>query len=165
VKPSGRLDLSWRRADRGGALDVDCRPWFFSNYYSISPGMVSQIPGKGAFYVIAFTDSDGVALTGGTNYIVTGFVARAQDGGFVIEATLGTEVGQTAILGNTRSGSRVFASLSTVAMLLKRLGFDRFVVDASQYVPGRVRAARPDRAAAMKAVKVVKTRGRKAQVR
>jgi hypothetical protein len=57
-----------RRADRGGALDVDCRPWFFSNYYSISPGMVSQIPGKSASYVIAFTDSDGVALTGGTNY-------------------------------------------------------------------------------------------------
>lgn len=45
--PSGKLDLSWRRVDRGGALDVDCRPWFFSNYYSVSPGMLSQIPGKG----------------------------------------------------------------------------------------------------------------------
>ena len=67
-KPSGQLDLSWRRADRGGALDVDCRPWFFSNYYSISPGMLSQVPGKGAFYVIAFTDADGVPLTGGTDY-------------------------------------------------------------------------------------------------
>jgi hypothetical protein len=66
--PSGKLDLSWRRVDRGGALDVDCRPWFFSNYYSVSPGMLSQIPGKGAFYVIAFTDSDGMPLTGGTNY-------------------------------------------------------------------------------------------------
>jgi hypothetical protein len=67
-KPSGTLDLSWRRADRDGALDVDLRPWFFTNYYSISPGMLSQIPGKGAFYVIAFTDSDGLPLTGGTNY-------------------------------------------------------------------------------------------------
>jgi len=66
--PSGKLDLSWRRVDRGGALDVDCRPWFFSNYYSLSPGMLSQIPGKGAFYVIGFTDSDGMPLTGGTNY-------------------------------------------------------------------------------------------------
>ena len=66
--PSGELDLSWRRVDRGGALDVDCRPWFFTNYFSVSPGMLSQIPGKGAFYIIAFTDSDGVALTGGTNY-------------------------------------------------------------------------------------------------
>jgi hypothetical protein len=54
--------------DRGGALDVDCRSWFFTNYYSVSPGMLSQIPGKGAFYVIGFTDSDGVPLTGGTNY-------------------------------------------------------------------------------------------------
>ncbi|WP_088894930.1 DUF1254 domain-containing protein [Leptolyngbya ohadii] len=66
--PSGKLDLSWRRVDRGGALDVDCRPWFFTNYYSVSPGMLSQIPGKGAFYIIAFTDSEGAPLTGGTNY-------------------------------------------------------------------------------------------------
>ena len=69
--PSGKLDLSWRRVDRGGALDVDCRPWFFTNYYSVSPGMLSQIPGKGAFYVIAFIDGDGVSLTGGTNYKLT----------------------------------------------------------------------------------------------
>jgi hypothetical protein len=54
--------------DRGGALDVDCRHWFFTNYYSVSPGMLSQIPGKGAFYVIGFTDSDGVPLTGGAYY-------------------------------------------------------------------------------------------------
>ena len=66
--PSGKLDLSWRRVDRGGALDVDCRPWFFTNYYSVSPGMLSQIPGKGAFYIIAFTDSEDSPLTGGTNY-------------------------------------------------------------------------------------------------
>jgi hypothetical protein len=66
--PSGKLDLSWGRNDRGGALDVDLRPWFFTNYYAVSPGMLSQIPGKGAFYGIAFTDSAGEPLTGGTNY-------------------------------------------------------------------------------------------------
>jgi len=70
TKPSGDLDLSWRRSDRGGALDLDARTWMFTNYYSISPGMLSQIPGKGAFYVIAFTDSEGVPLSGGTNYTV-----------------------------------------------------------------------------------------------
>ena len=52
----------------GGYLDLDCRIWFFTNYYSISPGMISQIPGKGAKYMIGFTDSDGTALSGGTNY-------------------------------------------------------------------------------------------------
>jgi hypothetical protein len=67
-RPSGQLDLSWHRTDRGGALDVDVRPWFFSNYYSISPGMLSQIPGKGAFYVMAFTDSQGTPLSGSSNY-------------------------------------------------------------------------------------------------
>lgn len=66
--PSGKLDLSWRRVDRGGSLDVDCRIWIFTNYYSVSPGMLSQIPGKGAAYMMAFTDSEGVPLTGGTNY-------------------------------------------------------------------------------------------------
>ena len=50
------------------ALDIDCRAWFFSNYYSVSPGMLSQFPGIGAFYVIAFSYSDCQPLTGGTNY-------------------------------------------------------------------------------------------------
>lgn len=71
TNPSGSLDLSWRRSDRGGALDLDARTWMFTNYYSISPGMLSQIPGKGAFYGIAFTDSEGDPLSGGTNYKLT----------------------------------------------------------------------------------------------
>jgi len=61
------LNLDWIRKD-GGYLDLDCRIWFVTNYYSISPGMISQIPGKGAKYMIGFTDSDGTALSGGTNY-------------------------------------------------------------------------------------------------
>jgi hypothetical protein len=67
TNPSGPFDLEWRRKD-GGYLDLDCRIWFFTNYYSISPGMMSQIPGKGAKYMIGFTDSDGTPLSGGTNY-------------------------------------------------------------------------------------------------
>jgi hypothetical protein len=65
--PDGALDLAWKRKD-GGYLDLDLRIWFFTNYYSISPGMISQTPGKGAKYMIAFTDSDGVPLSGGANY-------------------------------------------------------------------------------------------------
>src|SRR5215468_10958731 len=65
--PGGSLNLDWIRKD-GGYLDLDCRIWFFTNYYSISPGMMSQIPGKGAKYMIGFTDSDGTPLSGGTNY-------------------------------------------------------------------------------------------------
>jgi hypothetical protein len=87
-------------------------------------------------------------------HVITGFTARGQGRGFVIEAAIGTDGDRTAVLGNTRSGPRVFASLTTIALLLKRLGFDRFTVDTAQYVPGRVRAARPDRAAAMTKVKL-----------
>jgi hypothetical protein len=65
--PKPSMDLAWKNL-AGGYLDLDARIWFFSNYYSVSPGMVSQIPGKGAMYMIAFTDSKGDALSGGSNY-------------------------------------------------------------------------------------------------
>jgi hypothetical protein len=67
--PGGPFDLAWRRKV-GGYLDLDTRIWFFTHYYSISPGMLSQTPGKGAKYMVAFTDSDGAPLSGGTNYRV-----------------------------------------------------------------------------------------------
>ena len=67
ANPGGPLDLSWRRT-AGGYLDLDTRIWFFTDYYSISPGMISQIPGKGAKYMVAFTDSAGTPLSGGVSY-------------------------------------------------------------------------------------------------
>ncbi len=65
--PKPSMDLAWKNL-AGDYLDLDARIWFFSNYYSVSPGMVSQIPGKGAMYMIAFTDSKGDALSGGSDY-------------------------------------------------------------------------------------------------
>jgi len=65
--PGGAVDLSWRRV-AGGQLDLDARIWFFTDYYSISPGMISQTPGKGAKYMIGFTDGDGTPLSGGASY-------------------------------------------------------------------------------------------------
>jgi hypothetical protein len=67
AKPSSLFDLSWRRTE-DGYLDLDTRIWFFTDYYSVSPGMLSQIPGKGAKYMIAFTDSDGRNLAGANAY-------------------------------------------------------------------------------------------------
>ncbi len=68
--PHKTLDLSWRNV-AGGYLDLDARIWFFTNYYSVSPGMLSKIPGKGAAYMIAFTDSRGEPLSGGSHYRLT----------------------------------------------------------------------------------------------
>jgi hypothetical protein len=65
--PGGPFDLGWRRK-AGGYLDLDTRIWFFTDYYSISPGMISQIPVKGAKYMIGFTDSEGTPLSGGSSY-------------------------------------------------------------------------------------------------
>jgi len=53
---------------RGGYTDLNNRLWFFTDYYSISPGMISQIPGKGAKYAIAFVDSNNNSLVGDNNY-------------------------------------------------------------------------------------------------
>ena len=89
-------------------------------------------------------------------HVVTGFLARGNCGGFVLEALFGDRPGHAAVLGNTRRGPRVFASLETVSTLVQRFGFDRFTVDVTGYVRGRVRAARPDRSVAMKAVKMPK---------
>jgi hypothetical protein len=69
ANPGGPLDLAWHRSDRG-YLDLDTRIWFFTDYYSISPGMISQIPGKGAKYMIAFTDGSGAPLVGEDNYVI-----------------------------------------------------------------------------------------------
>jgi hypothetical protein len=52
----------------GKYLDLDARIWFVTNYYSISPGMVSKIPGKGASYMVGFVDGTGEPLTGGNSY-------------------------------------------------------------------------------------------------
>jgi hypothetical protein len=52
----------------GNYRDLDARDWFFTNYYSISPGMLSKIPGKGAAYMIGFADSEGKPLSGGSNW-------------------------------------------------------------------------------------------------
>jgi hypothetical protein len=64
---AGPFDLGWRRVS-GGYLDLDARIWFFTNYYSVSPGMLSQTPGRGAKYMIAFVDSRGENLSGGSRY-------------------------------------------------------------------------------------------------
>jgi len=69
AKPYGDLNLSWMNT-AGGYRALDSRINFFTNYYSISPGMVSYTPGRGANYMIGFTDSEGAPLFGGTNYRV-----------------------------------------------------------------------------------------------
>jgi hypothetical protein len=63
----GPFDLGWHRV-AGGYLDLDARIWFFTNYYSVSPGMLSQTPGRGAKYMIAFVDGGGANLSGGSSY-------------------------------------------------------------------------------------------------
>jgi hypothetical protein len=68
--PGGPFDLGWNRV-KEGYLDLDTRIWFFTDYYSLSPGMISQVPGKGAKYMIAFTDSEGIPLSGGSNYRIS----------------------------------------------------------------------------------------------
>jgi hypothetical protein len=85
-------------------------------------------------------------------------VARGGEGGFVLALKLGAS---DAILGNSLGKPRVFASISTIALLLQRLGQTRFEVDVKDFVPGRVRPAQPERSAAMLAGKLPKAAAEK----
>lgn len=68
--PDKTLDLAWRNK-KAGFTEIEPRVWMFTDYYSLSPGMVSLIPGKGAFYGIAFDDSEGKPLSGDVSYKLT----------------------------------------------------------------------------------------------
>lgn len=50
----------------------------------------------------------------------------------------------------SRDKIRLFASLDTAAAYLRNVGLERFEVDTSKYVPGRLRKPRPDRAEALR---------------
>jgi hypothetical protein len=64
------IDFHWVNNEHG-YTDVARRVWMFTDYYSISPGMVSQIAGRGAAYQIAFRDADGTPLSGDASYKLT----------------------------------------------------------------------------------------------
>lgn len=64
------LDLNWVNK-KHGFTDIEQRVWFFTDYYSWSPGMVSQTPGRGAAYYVGFNDADGRPLSGDASYKVT----------------------------------------------------------------------------------------------
>jgi hypothetical protein len=89
---------------------------------------------------------------------VSAITAVGGDGGFVVEIRFGNEEGTPAVLANARGAARTFASLSTLAVLMARLGCPRFEVDATHYQRGRVRAAQPERSAAMKTGRLLKAK-------
>jgi hypothetical protein len=60
-------DLTWRREAAGPRL-LDARINFFTNAYSVSPAMVSRVPGAGATYMLANVDSNGAWLSGQKTY-------------------------------------------------------------------------------------------------
>ena len=77
LNPVNNLDARWPDTPIGlgfetrggtGYRALDTRAWFFTDYYSISPGMVSMTPGKGAYYMIAFEDAEGAPLSGDESY-------------------------------------------------------------------------------------------------
>jgi hypothetical protein len=67
--PNAATDLTFM-ARNSNLRALDARTWFFTDYYSISPGMASMTPGKGAFYMMAFVDADGEPLVGDRSYVV-----------------------------------------------------------------------------------------------
>ena len=71
---------------------------------------------------------------------ITGIVAKGGKGGFVVELHLGERI---ALPSTSQGKSRLFSSIGTIAVLMQKLKHPRFEVDATDYVPGRIRAAQP----------------------
>jgi len=63
--PELDLEFLWHT---GTFRDLNSRIAYFTNYYAISPGMLSKIPGKGAAYLIGFRDSAGRFYSGDKSY-------------------------------------------------------------------------------------------------
>jgi hypothetical protein len=61
-RPDFNLEFLWRS---NTFRDLNARISYFTNYYSISPGMM---PGKGAGYLIGFRDSAGNFYSGDESY-------------------------------------------------------------------------------------------------
>lgn len=68
-------------------------------------------------------------------------------GGFSVSVRIGLVDKSVA---TTRGEVRLFANLNTAVNFLRKLGLAKFEVDATNYEPGRLRKARPDRAAALR---------------
>ncbi|WGS50150.1 hypothetical protein LFL96_01175 [Paraburkholderia sp. D15] len=73
--------------------------------------------------------------------------AVGREGGFVVTIGYG---GTERILASARGSARVFPNLTKLATFLRNLGAATFIVKTEGYVTGRVRKARPDRAAALR---------------
>jgi len=54
-----------------GMIDVDPQIHMFINYYAMSPGMGTAIPGVGSKYLVGAKDADGNYLIGANNYTLT----------------------------------------------------------------------------------------------
>jgi hypothetical protein len=70
-----------------------------------------------------------------------------QRGGFAVLVSVGM---QERTLANRAGSVRLYARLDTAAKDLRELGLAEFGVNVVNYQPGRLRPARPDRAAQMK---------------
>jgi hypothetical protein len=89
--------------------------------------------------------------------VITGITAQGGKGGFILQIRFGEGAG---VLANAKGETRVFASLLTVVALLQRLGHPKFEVDATKFSRGLVRAAQPERSAAMKSGRLLQAQSK-----
>uniref|UniRef100_UPI003F6CA0C8 DUF1254 domain-containing protein n=1 Tax=Pseudomaricurvus sp. TaxID=2004510 RepID=UPI003F6CA0C8 len=63
-------DFNFERKD-GHYIDVDAQIHMYTNYYSMSPGMGTSIPGVGGKYLVTAKDANGNFVDGGKTYKLT----------------------------------------------------------------------------------------------
>ena len=82
-------------------------------------------------------------------------VIAVRDGGFALVVAFGAAGREVRrVLGTSRGPLRRFGSIDTVGLFLRDLAIHQFVVDLSDFQPGRIRGPRPDRAEALRKTKI-----------
>lgn len=87
--------------------------------------------------------------------VIDGACVAGQPGGYIITVRQGRHA---RTLVTTRGAPRLF-TLDNASKYLCGIGLPRFLVDASGFVPGRIRKPRPDRAEALKKTKSAPRQG------
>ena len=87
----------------------------------------------------------------GSGVAIDPVVVAVPDGGFALVLAYGSPGREVRkVLGTSRGPMRRFGSIDTAGLFLRDLALPCFSVDLADYQPGRVRAARPDRAEALR---------------
>jgi len=151
--PASALDCSASAITSKTTIRTTGWPWGLNHRFTLNVSILLLIGDETMLYSLAvmnfFPDiikepvlRELVQVSGTVGATVVG-----KGNGFAVVVRLG-QVEKTLV--TSRGRVRLFASLDTAGSFVRGFGISRFDVDMTRYESGRLRGARPDRAAALR---------------